>query len=194
MRHTLSQLALLIAASSLVGPVWAHGSGGSVESHPAPAAVAVKGALSAPPAGVTDLKFREMFKLPIGPKGLELSDKLAALAGQKVRMVGYMVAQDADTPGQFILSPLPVEVGDEDESLSDDLPASSVFVHAAPASAQREIPHLRGLISVIGTFRLGAREEAGGRVSSFRLELDDSTSKIFTDAAVAHTAQAAQAR
>ena len=186
--HTPSLIALLIASCPLVGTVWAHG---EVPSFPAPASVAVKGTLSAPPAGVTDLKFREMFKLPIGPKGLELSDKLLALAGKPVRMVGYMVAQDADTPGQFILSPLPVEVGDEDESLSDDLPASSVFVHTAPGAAKQEIPHLRGLISVTGTFRVGAQEEAGGRVSSFRLELDDRASRIFTDAATsAHTAQA----
>jgi len=186
--HTPSLIALLIASCTLVGTVWAHG---EVPSFPAPASVAVKGTLSAPPAGVTDLKFREMFKLPIGPKGLELSDKLLALAGKPVRMVGYMVAQDADTPGQFILSPLPVEVGDEDESLSDDLPASSVFVHTAPGAAKQEIPHLRGLISVTGTFRVGAQEEAGGRVSSFRLELDDRASRIFTDAATsAHTAQA----
>jgi hypothetical protein len=192
MRHTPSLLALLFASCALVGTAWAHG---GIESHPAPASVAVKGTLSAPPPGVTDLKFREMFKMPIGPKGLELSEKLSELAGKKVRMVGYMVAQDDDTPGQFILSPLPVEVGDEDESLSDDLPASSVFVHAAPAAAQRDIPHLRGLISVTGTLRVGPREEAGGRVSSFQLELDDSASKVFTDAAgSARTAKAEQAR
>ncbi|MGH6648631.1 hypothetical protein [Aquabacterium sp.] len=193
MRHTSLLLALLAASCGLAGTSsWAHG---SAASYPAPAAIAVKGSLSAPPAGVTDLKFREMFKLPIGPKGLELGDKMTSLAGQKVRMVGYMVAQDAATPGQFILSPLPVEVGDEDESLSDDLPASSVFVHAAPGAAQRDIPHLRGLISVIGTLRVGARDEAGGRVSSFQLELDDNTSKLFTDAVPgARTTLAEQAR
>src|SRR5689334_5693118 len=36
------------------------------------------------PAGVTELKFGEFFVRPVGPRGLELTDKLLGLDGQRV--------------------------------------------------------------------------------------------------------------
>ena len=36
-----------------------------------PASIAVRGRLSSPPAGVSELKFGDMVKMPVGPKGLE---------------------------------------------------------------------------------------------------------------------------
>ena len=118
---------------------------------------------------ITDLKFREFFKMPIGPRGLEPSAKLIALAGQRVRLLGYMARQAVPDAGTFILAPMPVALGDEDESLSDDLPASSVFVHFSPSF---DVAYVPGLLRLTGTLRLGSFEENDGHVSTVRLELD----------------------
>lgn len=138
----------------------------------APPALAVSKPLGAPPAGVTDLKFRELFKLPVGPQGLESTDKLGSLDGKRVRIVGYMVQQDPPLAGSFILSPLPVVAGDADDSFADDIPASAIFV-VLPKAADTVVPPLAGLIQLTGTLRVGAREMPGaGRVAPAVLELD----------------------
>jgi hypothetical protein len=118
------------------------------------------------PAAVTELRFRDFFRMPVGPRGLEPSSQLVALDGRSVRIRGYVVRQAERTPGLLILSPLPVELGDADESLSDDLPPAVVFVHF-DASA----PDVAGLVQVTGTLDLGARDEADGHVSQVRLQL-----------------------
>ena len=137
----------------------------------APASLSVEGELPPPPPGVTDLKFRELFKLPIGPHGLEPTEKLLGLEGKPVRLVGYMVMQEEPASGVFILSPLPVSLGDQDEALADDLPASMIFVHIEVDDAQ-VVPYIPGLLRFTGILSIGNREEADGRVSSVRLRLD----------------------
>lgn len=108
--------------------------------------------------------------MPIGKRGLELTDKFLSLNGKHVRIVGYMAKAETPTPGMFVLSPLPIELGDEDESLSDDLPASSLFVHTG--DSQFVVPHITGLINLTGTLSIGSLEEADGHVSMARLLLD----------------------
>jgi hypothetical protein len=129
--------------------------------------VAVAGSEGAA-TSVPDLSFRDFYKMPVGPRGLEASPTLVDLDGKTVRMRGYMVHQDVPLPGVFILSPLPVELGDADESLSDDLPPNVVFVHfdAEP------LPYVRGEIEVVGQLDVGAQNEADGHVSQARLTLD----------------------
>ncbi len=134
----------------------------------------VLGPLAPPAAGVTDLRFHEFFKLPVGPRGLDLSEKIRSLELHRVRLVGYMVRQEIPTSGVFILSPLPISLGDEDESLADDLPASVVFVHVEEQFSASRIPRMTGLISVTGVLSIGATEEQDGHVSSLRLTLDSS--------------------
>ncbi|MFX7906621.1 hypothetical protein ABTK51_20115, partial [Acinetobacter baumannii] len=90
----------------------------------APKLVAVRGQLPPLPTGVAELRFGDIFKLPVGPTGLEPSERLRELDGKTVRMVGYVASTESPAPGMFILSPLPVSIGGEDESLSDDLPPS----------------------------------------------------------------------
>lgn len=148
-----------------------------------PAGIAVQGPLPAPQTGVTELKFREMFKMPVGPKGLEPSDKLLSLDGKRVRLVGYMAAQEESAKGVIILAPLPVSLGDEDESLSDDLPGNAVFVHLTPRYADKPVPNMQGLLHFTGTLQLGPKDEADGHVSAIRLTLDDNTSRLLTTAA-----------
>lgn len=150
-----------------------------------PKAVAVNAPLAAAPKDVEHLKFQDMFKTPIGPKGLEPSARLLSLHGRKVRMVGYMATQEESKAGMLILAPMPVNLGDEDESLSDDLPGNAVFVHLARPYADRLVPNLQGLLQFTGTLSVGAFEEADGHVSAVRLELDDATSRLLTTQATA---------
>ncbi len=155
------------------GPAAAHG--GAVIPHRV-AALEVRGELPPPRAGVTGIKFGEFFRMLIGPFGLEPTEKLLALNGKPVRLVGYMVKEEMPSAGRFLLSPLPVSLGDEDESLSDDLPATAVFVHLQ-GSKNQDTPYIVGLIQLTGTLEVGARDEADGRVSAVRLMLDPQVSK-----------------
>ncbi|MEI8164639.1 MAG: hypothetical protein WCI19_16010 [Betaproteobacteria bacterium] len=122
-----------------------------------------------PASGITDLKFREMFKLPVGSGGLEPSRKLLRLDGRPVHIVGYMVEQEQMR--SFILAPLPLKLGDEDESLADDLPPGVVFVHAA-AGDKLAYKHVPGLLELTGILSVGNFAEADDRVSMVRLMLD----------------------
>jgi hypothetical protein len=154
----------------------------------APAAIAVLGDLPKPPSGATELKFREFFKMPVGPRGLDPSEKLAALAGKRVRLVGYMVQQEKPASEFFVLTPLPLSLGDEDESLSDDLPASTVFVHFVNSTSAKAIPYFSGLLQLTGTLELGPHEESDGHVSTVRLQLDPELAQIMRSEPEASTA------
>ena len=128
-------------------------------------------AASAVDVEFVELKFRDFFVLPVGPKGLTPSKRLLDLSGRRVRISGYMVRQDKPVEGMFILSPLPVALADEDEGLSDDLPPSSIFVHLAASEDASTAPFVAGLLSVTGVLELGASPEADGRLSFVRLRL-----------------------
>lgn len=175
---------LAMAGVVFSGTAISHELGQHPSDHLASSTLAVSGKLPPLTAGVTDLKFREMFKFPIGPRGLEPSDKLIGLNDKRVRMLGYMAREESPTSGMFILSPLPVTMGDEDESFADDLPANAVFVHMASAS-QEAVPYQPGLINLTGLLQFGAQQEADGRVSTVRLLLDPALSQEI----VKHTSQ-----
>lgn len=147
-----------------------------------PSVVSVSGSVSEAPKDVTDIKFRDFFKMPIGKRGLELNDKFMSLDGQRVRILGYMAKVEKPTSGMFVLASLPVELGDEDDSLSDDLPANSIFVHTDPKPFV--IPHISGLISLTGTLSIGSQLEADGHVSMARLILDPEISKALEKEAI----------
>jgi hypothetical protein len=178
-RMLLALLSASLFAHTAAAQGHSHGSSAQPQGKLifAPTKLGVNGKLPPAPAGVTDLKFSEMFRMPVGPQGLEASDKLQSLDGKRVRLVGYMVTQDRAYNDFLILTPTPVMLGDEDESLSDDLPVTSMFVHLAPGTAAKTLPNVRGLMQLTGTLRLGSHEEPDGHVSSMRLELDAPTSK-----------------
>ncbi len=169
-RQLVRTLILLIALDTAI-TASAHE---AAEQHAAiqkiPSIVSVTGELPPTPGGVVDLKFHDFFKLPVGKRGLELTDKFLGLNGQHVRIVGYMAKAETPTPGMFVLSPLPVDLGDEDDSLSDDLPASAVFVHTG--FDKITVPYMTGLIALTGTLQIGSQEEADSHVSMTRLILD----------------------
>jgi hypothetical protein len=112
---------------------------------------------------VTPLKFAEIFKRPVGPNGLELTDTVRALEGRQVRVVGYVVAQ-GDDAATLLLAPLPVALGDEDEGMADDLPPSTIALHS---STRKPLPRVQGLVEVVGELELVPREDPStGRVIS----------------------------
>jgi hypothetical protein len=134
-------------------------------------AFGVRGELAAPPAGVADLKFREFFRLPIGPRGLEPGERLKALDGKRVRLVGYMADREEPAKGFLILMPLPVAIAEVEDGPADDMPASVAYVHLDGFS-DRALPYMPGLLQFTGTLSVGGREESDGRVSTVRLQLD----------------------
>lgn len=170
-----ASVAVLLATLMIFPSSVAFAHGAPVVPHRV-ASLEVLGELPPPPAGVTNIKFGEFFKMPIGPLGLEPTEKLLSLNGQRIRLVGYVVREEDRLPGRFLLSPLPVSLGDEDESLADDLPPTTVFVHLQGIK-ERSVPYLDGLVKLTGTLEIGAREEGGGRVSTLRLLLDSRVSR-----------------
>ena len=174
------RVATLVALLAGAAAAQAHGPARPGNLQPVPVAFQVHGPLPALD-DATDLKFGDFFVRPIGPRGLAPTPRLLALDGQRVRLVGYMVRQDSTSPvtGVLVLSPLPVSMGEEDESFADDLPASAVYVHLAEAQQALRLPHMPGLMALTGTLQLGARAEADGRRSMVRLQLDEAVSREF---------------
>ncbi len=122
------------------------------------------------PEGVADLKFAEIFKSPVGERGLEFSDKAKTLDGKNVRLLGYMVRQSTYTPWKILLTAMPVTVCEKEYGFCDDLPAS--IVHVTLPKGTSPIPQFTpGLMLLTGTLHLGNREEADGRISTVRLDL-----------------------
>lgn len=117
------------------------------------------------------LSFGDFFRRPVGPRGLEPTETLLALAGQAVRLSGFVVV-DGSTEGPLVLAAMPIVVDDEDEALADDLPPSIAYIHAAdPQLAQAR--RCRGRVEVTGRLELGREPEAGGRHSFVRLAAVD---------------------
>jgi len=128
--------------------------------------------LPALPADIAELKFNDFFVMPVGPRGLEMNPRLLALDGRRVRIVGYMAQQEEPHPGFFMLTPVPVNVAEASDGMADDLPPATLFVHLSAAQADTVAAHLPGLLVVTGTLSVGNREEADGRISMVRLQLD----------------------
>lgn len=119
------------------------------------------------------LPFGSFFKLPVGPRGLEISDTLRQAHGQAVVLVGYMVAREDATPGRFQLTPRPVRLSEHADGEADDLPPATVTVLLHPSQANRVMAHQPGPIRLQGRLQVGREEDTSGRVSWFRLLLDE---------------------
>jgi hypothetical protein len=124
-----------------------------------------------PPHDAADLKFGDLLATPAGPRGLSLSDTAKNLDGKRVRIVGYMVRQENTVSNRFLLTPLPVQLHDEHYGLADDLPATTIFV-STRGHKSGFVQYSPGLLVTTGVLRVGNHEEADGRISTFRIELD----------------------
>ena len=123
-----------------------------------------------PPA--QDLVFSEFYVMPIGPRGLQPTNKLLGLRDKRVRLVGYMVREEKPLTGVFMLAPHAVQLAEVADGPADDLPATTVFVHLPSEQQQRLIAYRPGSLEVTGTLELGAQTERNQRVSYTRLRLD----------------------
>jgi hypothetical protein len=174
----LPLLALCLLLPSLAA---AHGGGDHDQLRMADvraSAFGIGGGPIPPAAGVTDLKFRDFFRLPIRPRGLEPSERLQGLDGKRVRLIGYMADREEPAAGFLILAPLPVSIAEAEDGPADDMPASVAYVHL-DGLADRTLPYMPGLLQFTGTLSVGAREESDGRVSTVRLQLDASASQAL---------------
>jgi hypothetical protein len=127
------------------------------------------------PADIAELKFRDFFVMPVGPRGLETTPKLLALDGRRVRILGYMAQHEEPHPGSFMLAPVPINVAGEAAGIADDLPPATLFVHLPPAQAHKVASHQPGLLVLTGTLSVGSQKESDGRISTVRLQLEAPT-------------------
>lgn len=135
------------------------------------------GVLPPLPAGVTEIRFRDFYELPIGPRGLKPTEKLLALNGKRVRMLGFMAKQEEPSAGMFILTPVPVAMAEAADGPADDLPATAVFVHWQTDHAE-PVPYTPSPLLLTGTLAVGSEDETDGRVSAVRLLLDVPASRL----------------
>lgn len=145
------------------------------------------------PEGVIDISFEDFYKMPIGPRGMEFTDKIKALDGKRVRLAGFQVAEmvgvcnaepdagsparkaramfEASVPGRVMLTPMPDSVNFNHYGLCEDLPPQVAFV-TVPELFGQAVPQHPGPLLVTGTLSLGNKSEPDGRVSSVRITLD----------------------
>jgi len=123
------------------------------------------------PEPVTELRFQDFFKLPVGAKGLEISPALRQADGTAVALTGYMVQQEVPSNGVFLLTPRPVQMSEHADGDADDLPPATVLVKLAPEQHDWAVPHVRGLIRITGVLSVGREEGHDGRVSWVQLQL-----------------------
>jgi hypothetical protein len=119
-----------------------------------------------------ELPFDAFFARPIGPRGLEPSQRLQAANGHRVHLRGYMVAREQAMPGSFLLTPRPARLSEHADGDADDLPPATVTVLLHPSQRERIVAAQAGLLALTGRFQLGRAEDADGRVSWFRLQLE----------------------
>jgi hypothetical protein len=127
--------------------------------------------LPALPKGVAELRFSDFFQMPVGAEGLVFTEKLKALSGQRVRIVGFMVRQTRPSPGVAILAPFALTTHENEYDVCDDLPPATLFVEVAKYQ-DIAVPHTPGPLLLTGRLEIGRRVEADGRVSFVRLALD----------------------
>ena len=120
---------------------------------------------------VQDIRFRDFFASPIGPRGLEMTAALKAADDKRVQLTGYMVAQEDAPTGHFFLTPLPLRMSEHADGDADDLPPSTVLVVMPTRDAGRTLPHTPGLLRLTGVLKVGRHQMDDGRVVWVRLLL-----------------------
>jgi len=126
------------------------------------------------------ISFKDFFKLPVGPRGLDVSPALQQAHGKTVQLTGYMVLQENATPGQFMLTPRPVQMTEHADGEADDLPPATVLVRLDPAQATWAVPHVRGLIQLQGKLSIQRVEGSDGRMSWVQLQLAPTATKTMS--------------
>ncbi len=121
-------------------------------------------------ATVAELTFGELYA-PVGDAGLEYSARVRTLAGQRVRLSGYMVREAGRPVGQFVLAAHPVTV-ESGACTTTEVPVTAVHVHFSGGAKREAVPYTPGRMVVMGVLEIGPRREADGRNSALRLRVD----------------------
>ena len=124
-----------------------------------------------PSESIIDIGFKEFFKQPIGPAGLEFTEKLMQTTGKQVCIQGYMVNQEHPPAGKFILAPLALEMHEHSDGEADDLPASAIIVQLDESQKDQLIRHEPGLLAIKGKIKVGRHEDENGRVAWIVIQL-----------------------
>jgi hypothetical protein len=119
----------------------------------------------------TTLELQSFFKLPVGPKGLEVNDKVKQASGQKVRLTGFMVKHELPMQGAFMLAPRPVQMSEHADGEANDLPASVCWVYLDSTQKDWLVPYIPGPVTVEGHFMFKRVEANDGSVAWFHLHL-----------------------
>ncbi|MEZ0386154.1 MAG: hypothetical protein ACAI34_03735 [Verrucomicrobium sp.] len=121
-----------------------------------------------------ELGFKDLYVTPAGPRGLEFTDRVRSLAGQRVRMTGHMVRLYHDDPRIFLFTELPTSHDQREYGLADSLPVSLMHVEmkVRPGDAPAWLPRK---ITVYGVLETGPKQEVDGRISHLRLLADHVT-------------------
>jgi hypothetical protein len=122
------------------------------------------------PEGVTELRFNEFYKMPVGPRGLEPTEKLLSLRGKRVRLLGHMANMRLRNNRQMIFAPVPLKAQPMEYGQADDIPAAHVLVRV-PGSTAEPVPYTPGLLLLTGTLSVGGRS-FDGENAFVRLLLD----------------------
>ena len=123
------------------------------------------------------LRMTEFFELPVGPKGLQISQTLREAQGKRVAIEGYVVQQEVAAPGQFLLTPRPVQMSQHADGEADDLPPSTLLVWLPADQQDWMVAYTRGLVEVVGVLDVGRQESKDGRVTWVRLQLDSEATR-----------------
>lgn len=119
------------------------------------------------------LAFAEFFVQPLGPHGLQPTQRLLSAVGQPVQLRGFIVKREQPQPGRFLLTPRPVTMAEHADGEADDLPAQTVTVLLPTSQRDRVVLAVPGPVTVTGRLEWGPEEDATGRVSWLRLRLDE---------------------
>ena len=121
---------------------------------------------------ITELKFRDFFRMPVSSRGLEPTPTLLAHNGRKVRLTGFMVAREDAQAGSFLLTPMPVRMSEHADGDANDLPLSTVLVIMPHADQHRPLLHQDAPMQLTGVLEWGRQEMSDGSVNWLRLRLD----------------------
>ena len=112
------------------------------------------------PEGVTELKFNEFYRMPIGPRGLEPTEKLLSLHGKRVRILGFMGNIRLRNNRQMIFAPVPLKAQPLEYGMADDVPAAHILAKV-PGNPAEPLPYTPGPMLLTGVLSVGAKSFDG---------------------------------
>lgn len=124
------------------------------------------------PGGVEELSFKDFFEPVVGDRGLNYTDRLRALGGKRVRIIGHMVREPVRSRGVFLLTPWPVRVENDGYCITETLPPATLHVVMPGVEGSRPTPYVPGPLILSGVLEVGIVQTADGRNSAVRLLLD----------------------